>query len=193
MYVMHPYEDRELALEMLKQEALEEADTMNTATANPFLPDGFEGLIAGLAAKVQAAKPKPKKRVTLLAGAAEAVEKGLLPELIEITSEANLSYNNHLAKLHGFAKAGLRNAVEDYPIFGTNTYARLVKGYRDLLLKWLDAQVASKSPVAKPKPLAKKMSAAVATKVTTKASAKPTDTKSKSPSAKTRKAPAKKK
>lgn len=194
MYVTHPYEDRELVLEMLKQEALEEAEAMNT-NANPFIPAGFEGLIADLAIKAQAAKPQRKVRVSLLSSAQKQFEQGLLPEPVEITSEANLSYNTHMAKLYDFAKAGFRSAVEDYPIGGTNTYARAVKGYRDLLLKYLEMKEAEQSKVAKahPKTPAKKISAAPKTKQATSATKAATPAKSKATAAKARKAPAKKK
>lgn len=190
MYVTHPYEDRELVLEMMKQEALEEAEAMNT-NANPFVPAGFEGLIAGLALKAQAAKPQRKVRVSLLSTAQKQVEEGLLPEPVEITSEANLSYNTHMAKLYEFAKAGFRSAVEDYPIGGTNTYARAVKGYRDLLLKYLDAQSATAK--AHTKTPAKKINAAAKSVQATSAQKAVTPAKSKSTAVKARKAPAKKK
>lgn len=188
--ICHPYEDRELALEMLKQEALQEIEDME-ANANPFVPAGFEGLIADLALKAQAAKPQRKARVSLLSTAQKQVEQGLLPEPVEITSEANLSYNTHMAKLYEFAKAGFRNAVEDYPIAGTNTYARAVKGYRDLLLKYLEAQ--STKAKAHTKTPAKKINAAASTKQATAAQKAVTPAKSKSTAAKARKAPAKKK
>lgn len=200
--ICHPYEDRELVLEMMKQEALQEIEDME-ANANPFVPAGFEGLIAGLALKAQAAKPQPKKRVTLLAPAIAQLEQGLLPEPVEITSEANLTYNVHMAKLYEFAKAGFRNAVEDYPIGGMNTYARALKGYRDLLIKYLDTKegaAKSKMAAATPATRAKKISAAPAKMSASADAAKATSAAkaakpvtSKAASAKARKAPVKKK
>lgn len=194
--ICHPYEDRELVLEMIKQEAIEEAKDMNTSTI-PFISMDFEKLIAGLAEIAQAAKPQRKKRVTLLSSAIKQMEQGVLPKPIEITSEANLAYNTHMGKLYGFAKEGLRNAVEDYPIGGTNTYSRAVRGYRDLLIKWFDAQEAkvldaSNSPQAKPKALAESIKANELTAVATKAKAKATPAKTKTTTAKDAKAPLKK-
>lgn len=190
--ICHPYEDRELVLEMMKQEAIEEAKDMNNATT--LIPMGFESMIANFAQAAQAAKPQRKKRVTLLDGAMAQMQQGVLPEPVDITSEANLTYNTHMAKLYAFAKEGLRNAVEDYPIGGSNTYSRVVRGYRDLLIKWFDAQAAkvldaSNSPQAKPKALAKSIKANELTAVATKAKAKATPAKTKTTTAKDAKAP----
>jgi len=191
---MHPYEDRDLVREMLIHEVMEEE--METT---PFIPQGFEGLMATLAAQVQATKPQPKRRVTILSGARKQLEGGVLPDPVEIKSEANLSYNNHMAKLYDFAKAGLRNAVEDYPLAGTNTYAKAVKGYRDLLLEYLDSKIVvskpavSKVATAQPKAPAKKISALPAKAKAPADKSSKTPAKSATTSAKARKAPAKNK
>lgn len=189
------YEDPELVARMRLEEAMEEEMINQT-----FLPAGFEGLIASVAAQVQAQKPPVRKaKLSLLSMARKEVEGGLLPGPVEIKSEANLSYNKHMAKLYEFAKAGLRSGVEDYPLTGTNTYAKAVKGYRDLLLEYLDKTTLAHKPevskvaTAQPKAPAKKINAAaVAMKSpTSKSVAKPAKTPT--TKAKARKAPAKKK
>lgn len=133
---------------MFQQADLEEemtATTMNTM----FFPEGFEGLLDGIASAVVAAKPPRKARVTLLA----SVKAGLLAgevRPLEFGSQKNPTYNRHSHALYEAALAGDREAVASYPILGVNTYARALRGYRDLLLGHLDAKPAAAKP-AKPK------------------------------------------
>ena len=112
---------------------------------------------------------------------------------------ANSSYNTHLAKLYGFAKEGLRTALVDYPLSGTNTYARAVRGYRDLLVAHLDKMASANSGASIPTPhahdatKAKKQKAAKITASKTKVAKPATKPKAPSKAAPARKAPAKKK
>ena len=193
--ILSLYEDPALVAEMRFQEAMEEAE-MNMMK-HEFVPAGFEALIGGLVA--MNAKPMPKKRVTLLSEARKQLGEGLLPEPFEIASVANSSYNTHLSKLYGFAKAGFRTALVDYPISGTNTYARAVRGYRDLLVEYLDKAASANSgasietPHAHEAVKAKKQKAAKITASKTKVAAPATKAKAPSKAAPARKAPAKKK
>lgn len=87
------------------------------------------------AAKAKQAKhPVKSTRPQLLSQARKAVEDGKLPPVLHFTSEANYSYNRHSEAMHALAKAGDVKALTAYLIKGTNTYARALAGYRDLLV-----------------------------------------------------------
>lgn len=192
--ILSLYEDPALVAEMRLQEAIEEEE-MNMMK-HEFVPAGFEAILDGLVA--MNAKPMPKKKVTLLAEARKQLEAGLLPEPFLITG-ANTSYNNHLAKLYAFAGEGLRQALVDYPVFGTNTYARAVRNYRDLLVEFLDKNSSAISVASSPSPAIQatmKATPAKAKKITpskTNAAKPAIAAKATSKPATKRKAPAKKK
>lgn len=123
---------------------------MTAATVTTeFFPAGFEAALDGIASAVIAAKPQRRRRVTLLA----TIKAGLLAgeiRLLTFASEANPTYNRHAYALYTAAVAGDREAVASYPIAGVNTYARALRGYRDLLVAHLDAKAAA-AKVSKPK------------------------------------------
>ena len=87
----------------------------------------------------------------------------------------------------------------DYPIAGTNTYARAVRGYRDLLAEYLGKQAFAisgasiETPHAHEATKAKKQKAAKITTSKTKVAKPATKAKAPSKAAPARKAPAKKK
>ena len=102
------------------------------------------------AAKAKAAaQPAKASRPGLLAAARKAVEDGKLPPVLVFTSAANWSYNRHSETLHEFAKDGDIKALVAYQIAGTNTYARALKGYRDLLVSAVKPAKAKAKPVKK--------------------------------------------
>ena len=156
-------------------------DTMQTTI--PVIPKGFSGLIGRLATQRAAQMPQPKvaQRVRLLDGARAAVAEGKLPQMLEFASTTNYSYNRHALELHKLAEAGLLDEVVQYPLAGSNTYAKALMGYRSLLVEALEkakaAKPASKKPAvkkaAKPKakPAAKKVAPKKATKTTAKKAA----------------------
>lgn len=140
---------------MFRQADLEEemtATTMNTT----FFPEGFEGLLDGIASAVVAAKPKKPTRKSLLSDARAAVAKGELPPLLTFAPSA-WAYEKHSKALLDLASAGDLEGLKAYPIGGVNTASRALRGYRDLLLGHLDAKAAAAKP-AKPK-AAKKITA----------------------------------
>lgn len=76
-----------------------------------------------------AAPARPKS--TELDGAAS---RGVMPEKPLITSRANLAYQKRFDHLADRAAAGDWSAVEAYEINGVNSYAKMLKQYRDRLL-----------------------------------------------------------
>jgi len=103
---------------------------------------GFEAIqnvVAKMAAQKAAAMPTKPPRLTLLSQARQAVAGGSLPPVLEFSSERNYSYNAHAKALHQLACAGDVAGLAAYPLKGSNTYARALVGYRDLLLGHLKA------------------------------------------------------
>lgn len=107
------------------------------------------------AAKKAAAHPVKATRPQLLSAARKAVEDGKLPPVLKFTSAANYSYNAHAERMHELAKAGDTKALAAYLIAGTNTYARALAGYRDLLMAAAKPAKAVKKAPAKDKAKAK--------------------------------------
>lgn len=101
------------------------------------------GKIMGAAKAKQARHPVKVQRPQILSAARKAVEAGKLPPVLKFQSEQNYSYNAHGSAMHAMAKAGDRNGLLAYEIKGTNTYARALAGYRDLLLQIVKAPAKS--------------------------------------------------
>ena len=136
---------------------MEEEMTATTVTTG-FFPEGFLDAMDGIAAAVVAAKPVRKARITLLA----SIKAGLLVgdiRPLEFGSDKNPTYNRHAYALYEAAQEQNRDALASYPIAGVNTYARALKGYRDLLVAHLDAKAAAVKP-SKPKAAKAKKGAA---------------------------------
>jgi hypothetical protein len=118
-----------------------------------------EAEIAAAAAGYQLkALPRPKRARKAAApsvarGAAKASRYAVAPEALAsgqvpadppvVTSAANKHYQKHFDRLHGFAVAGDWGAVRDYPVKGSNSYAKLVARYRQDLLTLAAAQAAA--------------------------------------------------
>lgn len=80
------------------------------------------------------------------------MQTGQAPERLVISSAANKSYQRHADALWDIAAyKGDVNALRAYPLNGTNTYARALKRYRDLLVaftqKALDAGALPPEPI----------------------------------------------
>ena len=131
-----------------------------TALQKVFLPKGgfeaIQAVVGKMAAQKAATMPTKPPRSTLLSQARQAVAGGSLPPELEFNSERNYSYNTHAKALHQLARDGNVAGLAAYPLKGSNTYARALIGYRDLLLSHLNAakvsglaNLAAQSNVAK--------------------------------------------
>ena len=69
-----------------------------------------------------------------------AANRGVMPQPIRITSVKNTVNQHHLDKLQAFAEADDWDAVRRYHMGGTNTYAKMIRRYQELLLIAHDAQ-----------------------------------------------------
>jgi hypothetical protein len=75
----------------------------------------------------------------------KAVDAGRLPEKPPVvTSAANLHYQKHFDRLFELAKTGNWDALGDYLISGSNSYAKRVARYREDLLALRAASKASR-------------------------------------------------
>jgi hypothetical protein len=98
---------------------------------------GFRRIPAKRArASATANEPRRSKNAELDAAAA----RGIVPEKPDVTSHANHHYQKRFDKLAELAAAGDWNAVQAYECTGVNSYAKMVRQYRDRLLA---AQAAS--------------------------------------------------
>jgi hypothetical protein len=61
------------------------------------------------------------------------VSKGEAPPPLVFKSKANASYQKHADALYAHACNGELETLEAYPLNGTNTYARALRKYRELL------------------------------------------------------------
>jgi hypothetical protein len=71
-----------------------------------------------------------------------AANRGVMPEKPDVTSHANHHYQKRFDKLAELAAAGDWAAVADYQCTGVNTYAKMVRRYRDRLVAAHAAQQA---------------------------------------------------
>jgi len=92
---------------------------------------GFRHLPAKRArASAPATEPRRGKNAELDAAAA----RGIVPEKPDVTSHANHHYQKRFDRLAEFAEAGDWDAVRAYECNGVNSYAKMVRQYRDRLL-----------------------------------------------------------
>lgn len=95
--------------------------------------------------RVRAAAIRPSKSAALDAAAA----RGIIPDKPVMTSKANAHvYQPRFDFLAERAAAGDWDAIRSYQVKGINTYAKMVKQYRDRLLTAHDASTASASETA---------------------------------------------
>lgn len=64
----------------------------------------------------------------------EAARRGEAPAHFVITSPTNRNNQKHLDRLREFADAGDWNSVRSYAVNGSNSYADMIRSYRDLLI-----------------------------------------------------------
>jgi hypothetical protein len=91
-------------------------------------------------ASAAATEPRRSKNAELDAAAA----RGIVPEKPDVTSHANHHYQKRFDRLAELAAAGDWDAVRAYECTGVNSYAKMVRQYRDRLLA---AQAASTAVV----------------------------------------------
>jgi hypothetical protein len=92
---------------------------------------GFRSLPAKRArASATAKEPRRSKNAELDAAAA----RGIVPEKPDVSSHANHHYQKRFDRLAELAAAGDWDAVAAYECTGVNTYAKMVRQYRDRLL-----------------------------------------------------------
>lgn len=123
------------------------------ATAS--MPPNLPGLIAKIAKAKTEQRPERPARKTILANATREAAFGRLPAA-PVFPDSNYWMSKHAFRLHELALAGDLQAVQAYQIGGCNTYSRALRGYRDLLVAVLVAQVQpAPKAKAKAKPKAK--------------------------------------
>jgi hypothetical protein len=74
------------------------------------------------------------RKGSMLAEAQAAVLRGEAPAPLKFKSAANPSYQKHADALYQLACEGALDALTAYALSGTNTYARALRKYRDLLV-----------------------------------------------------------
>ena len=102
----------------------------------------MDSILAG-AAKKGAAKTKPKGagRRTFAVIAMEQAQAGKLPDPMEVPA-SNKHAGLHATKLRALAEAGDAIALRDHQITGTNSYAKMLRAYRDALLTYVEKRAA---------------------------------------------------
>jgi hypothetical protein len=96
-----------------------------------------ESVVASIMAHAiaqQPPTPTTTRRGTMLANAQAAVLKGEAPAPLVFKSQSNRSYQKHADALYDLAALGDLDALQAYPLSGTNTYARALHKYRGLLV-----------------------------------------------------------
>lgn len=97
-----------------------------------------EAVVASIMAHAVAHQPPTPtpaaRKGTMLEQARTAVAKGEAPPPLTFKSQANPSYQKHADALYEHACAGQLEALEAYPLKGSNTYARALSKYRELLV-----------------------------------------------------------
>ena len=81
-----------------------------------------------------AAAPRKERQPSKEAALDEAAARGVMPEKPVIVSPTNQHQQKRLDRLAELAAAGDWPAIEAYPVNGANTYAQMVRRYRDRLL-----------------------------------------------------------
>lgn len=109
--------------------------TSKKVEAHEVTPE-IEAFILGIAAGVADAKKataKKRGRKSMLTPIEAALASGqVLP--LEFKSEANYTYNRHADRIYKAALANDLEGLEAIEITGVNTYAKALRGYRDLLI-----------------------------------------------------------
>ena len=92
---------------------------------------GFRSTRAKRARAASAPARTPRRKNAELDAAAA---RGIVPEKPDVTSHANHHYQKRLDRLAELAAAGDWDAVRAYECTGVNSYAKMVRQYRDRLL-----------------------------------------------------------
>jgi hypothetical protein len=114
----------------------EAAEPVAQVAVPPMVPLDIEALVLAMGAAVGAKKAKgakAKKPVGQVAQAMAQAQAGVLPPVPAIP-DSNASARKHAARLLALAEAADLGGLEGYFIGGTNTYSRLLRGYRGALL-----------------------------------------------------------
>lgn len=82
----------------------------------------------------------PPKKSPLLESMVESVDKGEMPSLLVFHSAANFSYNTHALRIYNMMKAGDLDSLRAKSIHGINTYAKALRRYRGLCIRYLEEQ-----------------------------------------------------
>ena len=90
-----------------------------------------------------ARKPAGEPRRSKAAELDEAAARGIMPTKPDVTSHANHHYQKRFDKLAEMAAAGDWHAVAGYECNGVNSYAKMVRQYRDRLVAAHKAQGAA--------------------------------------------------
>jgi hypothetical protein len=103
------------------------------------IPTDLTASILAGAAQKGAAKTKPKSagRRTFTVIAMEQAMAGNLPDPMVVPA-SNKHAGLHAEKMLALAKAGDAIALRDHQITGTNSYAKMLRAYRDALLTYVD-------------------------------------------------------
>jgi hypothetical protein len=99
-------------------------------------PDVME-LIMAMGLEAGEAKPVAKPRKSLLDAAQKAAEAGCLPPVPTFPA-SNATYAVHAQRLQEMAAANNADALLAFEVKGTNTYAKALKRYRDVLITYLE-------------------------------------------------------
>ena len=114
------------------------AVTFEKVEAHEVTPE-LEAFILGIAAGVADAKKacaKKRGRKSMLTPVQASLAQGVILPL-EFASEANYTYNRRADRIYKMALANDLDGLEAIEIAGVNTYAKALRGYRDLLVAHL--------------------------------------------------------
>jgi hypothetical protein len=122
------------------------AEAPPAAPALTLVPKAVEAAVLAQAAKQGAAKGKAKKAAKKPAAYAWAsAAQGRLPK-VPAVPESNRHALKHFKALRALAVDGDAVGLESYPLGqGTNTYARMMRSYRDALLLALGTKTAKEA------------------------------------------------
>lgn len=115
--------------------------TFGKVEAHEVTPE-LEAFILGIAQGVADAKKataKKRGRKSMLTPLQASLALGVILPL-EFASEANYTYNRRADRIYKMALANDLDGLEAVEIAGVNTYAKALRGYRDLLVVHLKAQ-----------------------------------------------------
>jgi hypothetical protein len=104
---------------------------------------GRRGFRATQARQSRTQRPASGRRPSKAAELDEAAARGVMPTKPDVTSHANHHYQRRFDKLAELAAAGDWDAVAGYECNGVNSYAKMVRQYRDRLVAAHKAQQAA--------------------------------------------------